>query len=283
MRNAISGSGITSATTDFTPSVVSAASRCMPFGEMKPSPSATAITGSRNRPTFGITEASRSACAFDSSRWYGVGLTLSIGSAASATQNPPSGSRYETSTWPPASSICPSSFVISADFAPLDISSTVRPTEPASAFTFFLRGVAAAFFSLGGFFSVFAFAMRELYQLRFTRNGRDVVSEVIDQSSLAREHPSGRERSFRSGGVPGRDREGRAVRGRARGKGPRRPPARHPQQDPDHGEGDRRGPTLARRPARFASARTRSICCTRIARACRHSTRRSRTRARLPS
>jgi len=54
---------------------------------------------------------------------------------------------------------------MSLDFEPLDISSTVRPTVPASALTFFLRGV-VAFFSLGGFFSVFAFAMRELYQLR---------------------------------------------------------------------------------------------------------------------
>ena len=93
MRNAISGSGMTSAITLLAPSEPSADSRCMPFGEMKPSPSGTAITGSRNRPTFGITPASRSACAFDSSRWYGVGLTLSSGSAASATQWPPNGSR----------------------------------------------------------------------------------------------------------------------------------------------------------------------------------------------
>ena len=78
MRNATSGSGMTSAVIALAPSAFIADRRCIPLGVMKGAPSAsdgTATIGSRKRPTLGITPARRSACAFDSSRWYGVGAT----------------------------------------------------------------------------------------------------------------------------------------------------------------------------------------------------------------
>ena len=119
----------------------------IPLGVMKPSPSgsATAITGSRNRPTLGITPASRSACALDSSRWYGVGLILSSGSAASTTQNPPNGSRYTATTLPPTSSIrARSGWSVAGGASPVT-SPAARPTEPASGlFLRFLVGAGLA-------------------------------------------------------------------------------------------------------------------------------------------
>jgi hypothetical protein len=96
---------------------------------------------------LGITAASFSAWVFDSSRWYGVGWTLSSGSAASATQWPPNGSRYVASTLPPASSICLRTRDTSGDGDPVAHSSEVSPIEPASTLTFFLRGVAGFFFA----------------------------------------------------------------------------------------------------------------------------------------
>ena len=52
------------------------------------------MSGSRNRSTRSMAETSRLTCGSERSRWYGVGCTLSTGSAAKSTAWPPSGSRY---------------------------------------------------------------------------------------------------------------------------------------------------------------------------------------------
>ena len=90
---ATSGSGSTSATTDFAPFARSAARRWFPFGVQYFPSLRTAMIGSRKRPSAPSTPVSRLTCASERSRWNGVGSTVSIGSAARTCQCPPSGSR----------------------------------------------------------------------------------------------------------------------------------------------------------------------------------------------
>ena len=156
MRNATSGSGTTSAVMARAPMARIAESRCMPLGVRKPSASGTAMIGSRKRPTFGITPASLSACAGDSSRWYGVGCTASMGNTAIATQCPCSGSRYWPMTTPSALRTSSQTAASSADGVPSTQARASRPALPGSAsFLVFLgargaRGfLTASVFGLG--------------------------------------------------------------------------------------------------------------------------------------
>ena len=113
----------------------------MPFGEMKPSPSGTAITGSRNRPTFGITD--------------GEPIGVRLGQLALVRR------RLHLLEWQrrerdpvPAERLAIGGEHVAARVldllaeardvlggAPDATSSAVSPTEPGSAFGFFLRGV----------------------------------------------------------------------------------------------------------------------------------------------
>src|SRR5262249_137840 len=83
------------------------------------------MRGSRNRPTRSMAFASFLTCASLRSRWEGVGSTFAIGSAATTTGWPPSGSRYMPSTSPPSALMA--SAVRRATSCASAISATVRP------------------------------------------------------------------------------------------------------------------------------------------------------------
>ncbi len=85
MLNSTSLSGSTSATMLFAPMSFMAPRRWLPLGVQYMPSLRTAMSGSRKRPTRSIALASFFTCVSLRSRWYGVGSTLSIGSAASTT------------------------------------------------------------------------------------------------------------------------------------------------------------------------------------------------------
>ena len=83
-----------------------------------------------------ITPIKRLTWASEGSRWYGVGSTLSSGSATSSNGFPPNGSLYAASTAPPSASTRSVRRSSSAPCA-VFVSAAVSPTEPAA----FLRRI----------------------------------------------------------------------------------------------------------------------------------------------
>src|SRR5436190_20911260 len=70
----------------------------------------------------------RFTCGSDGSRWYGVGSTRSIGSAANRAGVPPNGSRYAPMTTPPSSAILSRSARVALSVVSA-VSGALRPTD----------------------------------------------------------------------------------------------------------------------------------------------------------